>query len=91
MRLRKCLIVKNFDTIKYLQKQKKAVIVLSEKVGNDQQMKKIIPLSKQSKKEQRRYYALKRGSWNGINPVTRKPKNPKAYDRRRAKSFSDAE
>lgn len=54
-------------------------------------MKKMIPLSKQSKKEQRRYYALKRGSWNGISPVTRKPKNPKAYDRRRAKNFDEAE
>ena len=54
-------------------------------------MKKMIPLSKQSKKEQRRYYSLKRGSWNGISPVTRKPKNPKAYDRRRAKNFDEAE
>ena len=54
-------------------------------------MKKMIPLSKQSKKEQRRYHALKRGSWNGINPVTRKPKNPKAYNRRKAKNYDDAE
>ena len=51
-------------------------------------MKKVIPLSKQSKKEQRRYHALKRGSWNGFNPVTRKPKNPKVYDRRQVKKFS---
>lgn len=55
--------------------------------GNDHRMKKVIPLSKQSKKEQHKYYALKRGSWNGIDPVTRKAKNPKAYDRQKAKKF----
>lgn len=34
-------------------------------------MKKMVPLSKQSKKERRKYYASKRGSWNGVSPVTR--------------------
>ena len=33
-------------------------------------MKKMVPLSKQSKKERRKYYASKRGSWNGVSPVT---------------------
>ena len=32
---------------------------------------KTIPLTKQSKKQQRAFYAAKRGSWNGVNPVTR--------------------
>lgn len=43
---------------------------------------KYIPVSKRSKKEQRALHAAKRGSWNGLNPVTRKPPNSRAYDRR---------
>lgn len=42
---------------------------------------KMIPLAKQSKKSQRQFYADRRGSWNGLNPVTRRPRNPKAYNR----------
>ena len=32
---------------------------------------KMIPLEKQSKREQRKFHADKRGSWNGIKPTTR--------------------
>ena len=46
---------------------------------------KIIPLAKQSKKNKRMYNAAKRGSWNGLNPVTRMPANPRAYNRAKAK------
>jgi len=46
-----------------------------------------IPLSKQSKKNRKRYHAAQRGSWNGLNPVTRRPANPKAYDRAKAKQL----
>jgi hypothetical protein len=42
-----------------------------------------IPLSKLSKRKQRAHYASKRGSWGEVNPVTRKPPNPKAYKRER--------
>ena len=42
---------------------------------------KTIPLKKQSKKAQREYYTGRRGSWNGLSPVTRMPANPKAYQR----------
>ena len=42
-----------------------------------------IPLSKQSKQKQKEYHASKRGSWGEINPVTRKPPNPKAYVRKK--------
>jgi hypothetical protein len=42
-----------------------------------------IPLSKLSKKKQRAYHISKRGSWGEVNPVTRKPPNPKAYIRKR--------
>ena len=36
---------------------------------------------KMSKKEQKAVNAKKRGSWYGLNPVTRVPPNPKAYSR----------
>ena len=48
-------------------------------------MLKMIPLTKQSKKQQRAYFAAKRGSWNGVDPVTRVVPNKKAYDRNRLK------
>ena len=46
---------------------------------------KTIPLTKQSKRQQRAYYAARRGSWNGVNPVTRVVPNKNAYDRNRVK------
>ncbi len=46
---------------------------------------KMIPLAKQSKAKQREYHAAKRGSWNGINPVSRVVPNGRAYDRNRIK------
>ena len=50
-------------------------------------MEKFIPYEKLSKKKQRELDLKKRGSWGGLNPVTRKPRNPKAYDRRKAQSW----
>ena len=48
-------------------------------------MQKMIPLDKQSKREQKAYHNRQRGSWYGINPVTRTVPNKKAYDRNRMK------
>ena len=48
-------------------------------------MMKMIPLSKQSKAKQREFHAAKRGSWNGVNPVSRVLPNGKAYDRNKMK------
>ncbi len=48
-------------------------------------MEKITPLKKLSKKERKARNAQKRGSWNGVSPVTRIVPNKKAYDRKRAK------
>ena len=48
-------------------------------------MPKYIPVDKMSKKERREYYSSKRGSWGDINPVTRKPDNPLAYNRKQMK------
>lgn len=52
-------------------------------------MKKFVPFEKLSKKKQRELNAQKRGGWGGFNPVTRKPKNPKAYDRRKAQKWKE--
>ena len=52
-------------------------------------MEKYIPYEKLSKKKQRELNALRRGSWNGLDPVTRKAKNPKAYNRQKARKRSD--
>jgi len=48
-------------------------------------MKQIVSLKKQSKRKQKEYHAKKRGSWNGVNAVTRVIPNGKAYDRSRIK------
>ena len=46
---------------------------------------RMIPLKKQSKRLQRIYYLSKRGTWNGVSPVTRIVQNRKIYDRNRVK------
>lgn len=48
-------------------------------------MQNFVLLEKRSKKEQRAYHALRRGSWNGVNPVSRTIPSGKAYNRRREK------
>ena len=45
------------------------------------QMNQMVPIRKQSKKAKKKYYAQQRGSWNGINPVSRKVPNGKTYSR----------
>ena len=47
-------------------------------------MEKFIPYEKLSKKEQQKLDRAKRGTWGQLNPVTRKPANSKAYNRKRA-------
>lgn len=49
-------------------------------------MKQMVPLSKQSKRMQKEYYKKQRGSWYGLNPVTRTVPNKKTYDRGVAKA-----
>ena len=50
-------------------------------------MEKFIAYEKLSKKKKRELDAKRRGSWGGVNPVTRKPENPKAYNRRKARKW----
>ena len=52
-------------------------------------MEKFVPYEKLSKKKQRELNAMRRGTWGGFNPVTRKPANPKAYNRKTARSWKD--
>lgn len=52
-------------------------------------MEKFIPYEKLSKKKQRELNAMKRGTWGSFNPVTRKPQNPKEYNRRTAQRWKD--
>ena len=50
-------------------------------------MEKFIPYEKLSKKEKRKLDQAKRQTWGELNPVTRKPQNSKAYNRRKAQSW----
>jgi len=49
-------------------------------------MRKVIDVAKQSKKAQKAFYATKRGSWNGVNPVSRIVPSGKQYSRAKAKA-----
>jgi len=52
-------------------------------------MEIFIPFEKLSKKKQRELMAKRRGSWGALKPVTRKPENPKAYNRKKARKWID--
>ncbi len=48
-------------------------------------MEKFIPYEKLSKKKKRELDRKRRRTWGSLSPVTRKPPDPKAYDRRKAR------
>ena len=50
-------------------------------------MEKFIPYGKLSKKEKRRLDLAKRQTWGELNPVTRKPANRKAYNRKKTQAW----
>ena len=52
-------------------------------------MTKYIPYEKLSKKEKRKVDSSKRNTWGQLNPVTRKPENSRAYNRRKANTYRD--
>ena len=52
-------------------------------------MKMFIPYEKLSKKEKRKADLAKRKTWGELNPVTRKPEDSKAYNRRRAQVWKE--
>ncbi len=51
-------------------------------------MEKFIPYEKLSKKEKRKLDQAKRKTWGELNPVTRKPKNSNAYNRKKAQDWN---
>ena len=51
-------------------------------------MEKFIPYEKLSKKKRRALDAKRREVWP-ISPITRKPENPKAYKRKKARRMDD--
>ena len=50
-------------------------------------MEKFIPYEKLSKKEKRKIDQAGRQTWGQLNPVTRKPENSKAYNRKRTQDW----
>ena len=52
-------------------------------------MDKFISFEKLSKKKQQELCKSRRGSWGGVNPVTRKSKDAKAYNRKKARKWSE--
>ena len=50
-------------------------------------MEKFIPYEKLSKKEQRKINQSRRQTWGELNPVTRKPDNSKAYNRKKSRNW----
>ena len=50
-------------------------------------MEKFIPYEKLSKKEKRKIDQARRQTWGELNPVTRKPTNSKAYNRKRTQDW----
>ena len=51
-------------------------------------MEKFIPYEKLSKKKKRELDRQRRGSWGVCSPVTRRPENPKAYNRQKTRQWS---
>ncbi len=52
-------------------------------------MERFIPFEKLSKRKRKQINTQKRGSWGAINPVTRRPDNPKAYNRKKARRWKE--
>ena len=50
-------------------------------------MEKFIPYEKLSKKEKRKIDQARRQTWGELNPVTRKPENSKAYNRKKSRNW----
>ena len=52
-------------------------------------MAKFIPFAKLSKKAQQSINQSKRKNWGNIDPVTKRPTNSKAYNRKKAQVWKD--
>ncbi len=65
------------------------MVSYSQQIQEGITMDKCIPYEKLSKKEKRKLDAAKRTTWGSLNPVTRKPANSKAYNRKKAQSWKN--
>lgn len=54
-------------------------------------MRKFIPYEKLGKKAKKKLNEAKRGSWQGVNPVTRRTENKKAYNRKKIGPENEAD
>jgi hypothetical protein len=54
-------------------------------------MNKHVPFDKLSKREKKIENARRRRDWGSMNPVTRRPANPRAYNRNRKKQIVQKE
>jgi hypothetical protein len=61
--------------------------ILLHKPSGGINMEKFIPYEKLSKKEKRKADLARRQTWGELNPVTRKPENSKAYNRKRTQAW----
>ena len=52
-------------------------------------MNGFIPYEKLSKKKKREHDAIKRATWGGLSPTTRKSPSAKAYDRKKTRRRMD--
>ncbi len=52
-------------------------------------MDKFTPYEKLSKSDRRALDGKRRATWGAFNPVTRKPQNPKAYNRKKTRQGSE--
>ena len=49
-------------------------------------MDRFVPPGKKSKKEQKKFHAKQRRTWEGFSPVTRTVESGKAYNRKKLKA-----
>ena len=53
-------------------------------------MQKYVPINKRSKKEQKKFHAMQRRTWDGLSPVTRTKESGKVYNRKKqGREFRD--
>ncbi|NLF26607.1 MAG: hypothetical protein GX592_01815 [Clostridiales bacterium] len=52
-------------------------------------MKKFIPYAKLSKKKRQEVDRMRRADWGELCPVTRRPENPNAYNRKKDRRESE--
>ena len=56
--------------------------------GGGEKRMRFVPLNKQSKKQQKAYYARSRGSWNGVRPCTRAMDSKKRHAERQKDAWA---